>query len=52
MGIAQLAQFSLRDFKPSFVEINRRDAGARAGKTDGRSAADAATAARDHTNAA
>ena len=46
------AQFRLRRFKPAFVEIDRRDAGARAGKTDGRGAADAAAAARHHANAA
>ena len=52
MAIAQFAQLRLRSFKPAFVAIDRRHAGARAGKTDGRGAADAAAPARHHTNAA
>jgi hypothetical protein len=52
MAIAQFAQFRLRNFKPAFVTIDRRHAGTRARKTDGRSAADAAAPTRHHTNAA
>ena len=52
MAIAQLAQLRLRRFKPAFVAIDRRDAGAGAGKTDGRGAADAAAPARHHADAA
>ena len=52
MAIAQFAQFRARHLKPAFVEIDRRDAGARLGETDGRGAADAAAPARHHTNAA
>ena len=39
-------------FEPAFVTIDRRDAGAGAGETDGRGAADAAAPARHHTDAA
>jgi hypothetical protein len=52
MAIAQFAQLRACTFEPAFVTINRRHAGTRAGKTDGRGAADAAAPARHHTDAA
>jgi hypothetical protein len=52
MAIAQFSQLRLRIFEPAFVTIDRRHAGARAGETDGRGAADAAAPTRHHTNAA
>ena len=52
MAGAEFAQLRARHFKPAFVEIDRRDAGARLGKTEGRGAADAAAPTRHHANAA
>jgi hypothetical protein len=52
MAIAQFAQLRLRNFKSAFVAIDRRHAGTGLGKTHGRGAADTATSACHHANAA
>ena len=52
MAVAQFAQLRVRHLKAAFVEIDRGDAGAGLGETDGRGAADAAASARHHANAA
>ena len=52
MVSAELAELGARHLEPAFIEIDRGDAGAGLGETDGHGAADAAAATRHHTNAA
>ena len=52
MAGAELAELGARYFKTALIEIDRGDAGADFGETEGRGAADAAASARHNANPA
>jgi hypothetical protein len=52
MAGAELAEFGARYFKTALIKIDRGNAGADFGETEGRGAADAAASACHHANAA
>ena len=52
MASAELAEFLARHLEAALIEIDRGDAGAGLGETDGDGAADPAAATRHHANAA
>ena len=52
MAGAELGEFLARHLEAALIEIDRGDAGAGLGETEGRGAADAAAATRHHADAA